>query len=417
MSLTRQARPFRRCWRRRASRPAERPAEAGRHEAGSSTDGVARRLEREDRAARSPRQTARPGSAHRRAPGAQAVDGRAPAPYRCGGGRRAAFLAAMSGSKINEPRTLLARGLGVDRRADGVDRARADRMGATPTAPARSAMIEPIIEERPFMRPEPRPATVPVSTADSTSTAADIAAACPGISDARGPVVTDSPPPAFVPRTVDERALVEEALGRYRRAYNRLDARSAQAVYPAVNAPALARAFDGLESQSLQFDECEIDVRGGSATSPAAARRGMSRRSAAATRTSSPARGTSRSLKIRATGRSKTRGTITPTKTAARGSERSVSGVCPLSSQRVIQTNKGVIGALRPPLVSGMLTFAARIHVLDRFHLNPGTNVRICTSSQSGASRSVWTPAMAGFGADTWTMWPGCRCCGRAVRR
>lgn len=76
-------------------------------------------------------------------------------------------------------------------------------------------------------------------------------------------VVTDSPPPAVVPTVVvDDRALVEETLGRYRRAYNRLDARSAQAVYPAVNAPALARAFDGLQSQSLQFDECEIDVRG-----------------------------------------------------------------------------------------------------------------------------------------------------------
>src|SRR5206468_7572782 len=54
-------------------------------------------------------------------------------------------------------------------------------------------------------------------------------------------VVTDSPPPAVVPRPVDDRALVEETLSRYRRAYNRLDARSAQAVYPAVNAPALAR--------------------------------------------------------------------------------------------------------------------------------------------------------------------------------
>jgi hypothetical protein len=75
-------------------------------------------------------------------------------------------------------------------------------------------------------------------------------------------VVTDSPPPAVIPRLVDDRALVEETLGRYRRAYNLLDAQSAQAVYPAINAPALARAFDGLQSQSLQFDECDIDVRG-----------------------------------------------------------------------------------------------------------------------------------------------------------
>ena len=75
-------------------------------------------------------------------------------------------------------------------------------------------------------------------------------------------VVTDSPPPAVMPRAVDERALVEETLARYRRAYNRLDAQSAKEVYPGVNAPALSRAFDGLQSQSLQFDECDIDVRG-----------------------------------------------------------------------------------------------------------------------------------------------------------
>src|SRR5205814_4727778 len=79
-------------------------------------------------------------------------------------------------------------------------------------------------------------------------------------------VVADSPPPAFVQRPIDEKTLVEETLTRYRRAYNRLDARLAQAVYPAVNAPALARAFDGLESQSLVFNECDIDVRGGAAT-------------------------------------------------------------------------------------------------------------------------------------------------------
>ena len=90
------------------------------------------------------------------------------------------------------------------------------------------------------MRPEPRPVTVPVSTPIQPQpqlTLPPPAQAFP----TPAPVVTDSPPPAFVPRTVDERALVEEALGRYRHAYNRLDARSAQAVYPAVNAPALAR--------------------------------------------------------------------------------------------------------------------------------------------------------------------------------
>ena len=37
---------------------------------------------------------------------------------------------------------------------------------------------------------------------------------------------------------------------------------SAQAVYPTVNRVALARAFDNLESQTLEFDSCDIEVRG-----------------------------------------------------------------------------------------------------------------------------------------------------------
>jgi hypothetical protein len=37
-----------------------------------------------------------------------------------------------------------------------------------------------------------------------------------------------------------------------------LDARNAQAVWPGVNQAALARAFDGLESQSLTFDQPDL---------------------------------------------------------------------------------------------------------------------------------------------------------------
>ena len=61
-------------------------------------------------------------------------------------------------------------------------------------------------------------------------------------------------------RLLDEEMLVRQALQRYRSAYDGLDAQSAQAVWPAVNQAALARAFDGLESQSLTFDACEVSV-------------------------------------------------------------------------------------------------------------------------------------------------------------
>ena len=60
--------------------------------------------------------------------------------------------------------------------------------------------------------------------------------------------------------------LVRQVLQRYRNAYEGLDARSAQAVWPAVNEAALARAFDGLESQSLTFDACDVRLRGEAAS-------------------------------------------------------------------------------------------------------------------------------------------------------
>src|SRR5206468_6422505 len=69
----------------------------------------------------------------------------------------------------------------------------------------------------------------------------------------------ESRPPSSEP--IDEVGLVTQALQRYRTAYDGLDAQSAQAVYPAVNQAALARAFDGLESQTLTFDACDVQLR------------------------------------------------------------------------------------------------------------------------------------------------------------
>ena len=56
--------------------------------------------------------------------------------------------------------------------------------------------------------------------------------------------------------------MVKQVLQRYRSAYDGLDARSARAVWPNVNELALARAFDGLESQSLTFENCDVNLRG-----------------------------------------------------------------------------------------------------------------------------------------------------------
>ena len=48
----------------------------------------------------------------------------------------------------------------------------------------------------------------------------------------------------------------------------------------------------------------------------------------------------------------------------------------------------GVNGAVGPPLVSGMLTLAARTQVSVRFHFTPGTSVTRRKLDASGVSPS-----------------------------
>jgi hypothetical protein len=70
------------------------------------------------------------------------------------------------------------------------------------------------------------------------------------------------PSPGVVSAVNQDELQVKQALQRYRTAYEGLDARSAQAVWPAVNQVALARAFDGLESQRLTFEACSVQLLG-----------------------------------------------------------------------------------------------------------------------------------------------------------
>ena len=51
-------------------------------------------------------------------------------------------------------------------------------------------------------------------------------------------------------------------LGRYRNAYNRLDASSASAVWPSVDEKSLAKAFERIENQNVSFDNCDIQIGG-----------------------------------------------------------------------------------------------------------------------------------------------------------
>ncbi len=122
--------------------------------------------------------------------------------------------------------------------------------------------------------PSVPPASAPTRTASTVAATAPLSLPTPlsQLTPASTPTpnepprasITDGPPAAATMpiRAASDQQLVEDALQRYRSAYGRLNAQSAQAVYPTVNRVALARAFDSLESQSLTFDACDVEVSG-----------------------------------------------------------------------------------------------------------------------------------------------------------
>jgi hypothetical protein len=87
----------------------------------------------------------------------------------------------------------------------------------------------------------------------------------------RDPNTVGPPPAAAAAAAAGERAAtgrqaIDDVLGRYQAAFTQLDAQAARSVWPAVDSRALARSFAQLESQTLSFDSCAVDVTGARAT-------------------------------------------------------------------------------------------------------------------------------------------------------
>ena len=66
---------------------------------------------------------------------------------------------------------------------------------------------------------------------------------------------------ALPPHEVETNA-IQGVLGRYRTAYNQLDARAAAVVWPTVDERTLARAFERIDDQTVSFDNCQIQLGG-----------------------------------------------------------------------------------------------------------------------------------------------------------
>jgi hypothetical protein len=156
-------------------------------------------------------------------------------------------------------------------------RVRADALPAVSRA-VRPAEPEPIV---PAVPPLPPPSASAVTTAALSEPLRPMAAAAPPPPTA--PLPTPPPPPVsrtampaalpasapapdVTPPGPDEEGRVKQALQRYRHAYEGLDAQSAHDVWPAVDQASLARAFEGLASQTITFDECDVSVHGGIAS-------------------------------------------------------------------------------------------------------------------------------------------------------
>jgi len=73
-------------------------------------------------------------------------------------------------------------------------------------------------------------------------------------------------PSAPIPSGRLDESRVTQVINQYARAYGRLDASAARAVWPSVDERALARAFASLESQDVSFDNCDVSVSGATAT-------------------------------------------------------------------------------------------------------------------------------------------------------
>lgn len=98
-----------------------------------------------------------------------------------------------------------------------------------------------------------------------SSPAASLATGARGVGSPTGDTPAAAGASAAIPR--DDRSQVMTVVDNYARAFERLDARAARAVWPTVDERALGRAFNEIESQDINFaGPCDVDVQGARAT-------------------------------------------------------------------------------------------------------------------------------------------------------
>jgi hypothetical protein len=146
-----------------------------------------------------------------------------------------------------------ARALAASRQPASTERAIVSDLRSRPTA-------QPALNARPAL----------IGTAASAPSLLGIAAKAPSI-EMLAPalpaasVVNITPVPApAAPVAVDaealDRAAIDRVLGVYQQSYSALDAEMVSTIWRGLDTRGLQRAFDGLDSQRMSFDHCEVTV-------------------------------------------------------------------------------------------------------------------------------------------------------------
>jgi hypothetical protein len=153
---------------------------------------------------------------------------------------------------------------------------------SAPAVPAMATAVRtppiPRPTDRPSEPPVPVPAALPTELGLPASSAIGQTVILPTPSPQRVAPAPSQPATAATPAAsapaevapaatvVDDAARVRAVVQKYQAAYDRLDASLVHDVWPGVNEVALARAFEGLQSQTLTFRACDVQLRGAAAT-------------------------------------------------------------------------------------------------------------------------------------------------------
>ncbi len=118
-------------------------------------------------------------------------------------------------------------------------------------------------DDRAPLAPQPlEPPGSPVPSIDGQPGSAEESPSRSELPVTAAPFRVETPPAAALASAQEDLDRISGVLERFQLAYRELDAGAAKAIWPGVNQRALARAFDGLESQDLAFERCDLTVTG-----------------------------------------------------------------------------------------------------------------------------------------------------------